>query len=225
MRALVLLSLVLLMACGRPLTEAEKSLATQIHGDTIDTSRIRFVDGALIGKTTFQRQKRPRLTCRERIFPEPTTETVTVGPAAFVLFNKVFFSKDWFAEDYLPVYPERLSLVHAMLFAHEITHVWQWQNRNKTGYTPLRAATEHTVKDDPYLFDIDNDTRFLDFAYEQQASIVEEYVCCAALDPEAPRTARLKALLRQGFPIESVNLADEVIIPWDGAQVEGICRI
>lgn len=23
-----------------------------------------------------------------------------------------------------------------MLFAHEMTHVWQWQNRDRTGYTP-----------------------------------------------------------------------------------------
>lgn len=225
MRVALLLSLFVLMSCGRPLTEAETSFAEQLHGDTIDTSRIRLVDGALIGKVTYKRQKRPRLTCRERIFPEPTSETVTVGPAAFVLFNKVFFSKDWYDKDYLPVYPERMSLVHAMIFAHEITHVWQWQNRAETGYSPLRAASEHVAQDDPYLFDIDTKTRFLDYAFEQQASIVEEYVCCASLDPHAPRTARLKSLLQDGFPLQDLRVADEVVIPWDGAQTKGICRV
>ena len=90
---------------------------------------------------------------------------------------------------------------------------------------PLRAANEHFVNDDPYLFDVDNDTNFLDFAYEQQASIIEEYVCCAALDPEAPRTARLRELLQQGLPMEALELPEKIVIPWDGAEVRGICRV
>lgn len=225
MRMLVFLSLLLLMSCGRPLSEAEKSFAEQIHGPSIDTSRIRFVEGALIGKVTYTRPKRPRLACRERIFPEPKTETVTVGPAAFVLFNKVFYSKEWYDDDYLPVYPERMSLIHAMIFAHEITHVWQWQNRDKTGYSPLKAASEHAAKEDPYLFDIETQNRFLDYDFEQQASIVEEYVCCAALDPTAPRTKRLKTLLQEGFPLQELRIPREVVLPWDGAEVKGICRV
>ena len=48
-----------------------------------------------------------------------------------------------------------------MLFAHEMTHVWQWQNRQATGYSPLRAAREHDFKADPYLYDISTKTRFL----------------------------------------------------------------
>ncbi len=225
MRVILLFCMAFLMSCGRPLTETEKSFAEQIHGPSIDTSRIRFVEGALIGKVTYTRQKRPRLACRERIFPEPTTEQVTVGPAAFVLFNKVFFSHEWYDKDYLPVYPERMSLIHAMIFAHEITHVWQWQNRATTGYSPLKAVSEHAAQDDPYLFDISTNTRFLDYAFEQQASIVEEYVCCAALDPTAPRTKRLKALLQDGFPLQELRIPNEVVLPWDGAQVRGICRV
>ena len=34
------------------------------------------------------------------------------------------------------------ALSEAMLLAHEMTHVWQWQNRKRTGYHPLRAAAE-----------------------------------------------------------------------------------
>ncbi|MEO1140633.1 MAG: hypothetical protein AAFW87_14400 [Pseudomonadota bacterium] len=225
MRVIVLLSLIVLVSCGRPLTDTEKTFAEQIHGESIDMDRIRLVNGALIGKVTYKRQKRPRIACRERIFPEPKTETVTVGPAAFVLFNKVFFSKDWYLKDYMPRYDERMYLVEAMLFAHEITHVWQWQNRAKTGYSPLKAANEHSVSDDPYLFDISTKTDFLDYGYEQQASIVEEYVCCAALDPKAPRTQRLRDLLEQAMPVGEIAIPDDVIIPWDGAETTGICRV
>ncbi|MEM6376128.1 MAG: hypothetical protein AAF686_07790 [Pseudomonadota bacterium] len=226
MRVVLLLSLMLLAACSaRPLTEGEKAFTRQIYEDSLDVDRIRLVDGALIGEVTFTRQKRPRLTCRERIYPEPKIETVTVSPAAFVLFNNVYFSKDWYLRDYLPRYEDQMYLAEAMLFAHEMAHIWQWQNRAQTGYTPLRAANEHFVNDDPYLFDVDNDTAFLDFAYEQQASIVEEYVCCAALDPKAPRTARLKQLLSQAMPIKALELPQNIIIPWKDAQTRGICRM
>lgn len=224
MRRAVLLFCLLLAACGRPLTPAEKSFATQIHGASIDVSRIRLHDGALIGKATYPRPKRPRLTCRERILPEPRGETVTVSPAAVVLYNRVFFAHDWYEDDFLPRYPEVMSLVHAMLLAHEITHVWQWQNRRRTGYSPFRSFSEHTRSADPYLFDVESRADFLDHGYEQQASIVEEYVCCAALDPDAPRTRRMAAMLREAFPLGRLTIPDKVILPWRGAQTEGICR-
>jgi len=224
MRVPLLLFCLLLAACGRPLTPAEKSFAEQIHGPSLDTARIRFVNGALIGKVTYDRPTRPRLACRERILPEPETPTVTVAPAAYVIHNKVFFSTDWYEKNFLPSYPKRMSLIHAMIFAHEITHVWQWQNRGRTGYSPLAAMNEHRGGADPYLFDIKTKTRFLDYGYEQQASIVEEFVCCATLDPGAPRTARLRQLLRGAFPMDRLIVADEVILPWKGVKTEGICR-
>jgi len=225
MRWLWLLIPLFLLSCGRPLTPTESAFATQIHGDSIDTSRIRLVDGALIGKVTYPRATRPRLTCRERILPAPTTPTVTVAPAAVVVHNKVFYARDWYEPDFMPRYPEFMSLVHAMIFAHEMTHVWQWQNRRLTGYSPLRAASEHRVSDDPYLFDISTNHDFLDYGFEQQASIVEEYVCCAALDPDAPRTARLREMLEGTFPIGDMPKPATVLLPWKDAEVKGICRI
>ena len=224
MRWFILLSCLLLLSCGRPLTPAEKSFAKQMHGDTINVSRIRFNNGALIGETTYLRQKRPRLACRERILPEPRTEKVTVSPAAFVFNNNVFFARDWYQRDYLPEYPEKIDLVSAMLFAHEIVHVWQWQNRAKTGYSPLRSAAEHSRSDDPYLFDITTNANFLDYGYEQQASIVEEYICCATLDPDAPRTKRIANMLRGAFPMSRLHIPEKVLIPWKDAEIEGICR-
>ena len=223
MRVILLLFLTL-AACGRPLTTAEKTFATQIHGPTIDTSRIRAIHGSPVGSFTMERAKRPRLACRELILPEPPDELVTVSPVAMVVHNKVFYARDWYLEDYMQDYPQKLDLLSAMLFAHEITHVWQWQNRATTGYTPLRAAREHEGGADPYLYDINTDTDFLDYAYEQQASIVEEYVCCATLDPKAPRTKRLKEMLSGAFPMGKLTIPDKVVLPWDEAETRGICR-
>lgn len=223
MRMILLVPALLLLACGRPLTPQEAAFATRLHGDTLDIARIRLHAGAPVGAVSFDRPPRPRLTCRERLLPEPRGTRVTVSPAAVVVFNRVFFAHDWYAADFLPGYPDRISLTHAMLFAHEMTHVWQWQNRALTGYSPLRAAREHRVSADPYLFEVTTGARLLDYGFEQQASIVEEYVCCATLDPAAPRTAHLRAMLAAAVPLEPLSPPAEVTLPWDGAETEGIC--
>lgn len=225
MRILLVL-LLFLAACGRPLTQTERAFAAGIHGDTLDYDRVRLHDGAPTRAVTFRRKPRPRTTCRELIFPpHPPEETViTSKPAAMALYNRMLFDKDWYLEDYLPDYPDRVGLVAAMLFAHELTHVWQWQNRKVTGYSPLRAATEHSVSDDPYLFELEDRT-FLDFAYEQQGSIVEEFVCCRALQPQGGRTRRLHSLISQVMPVAPLpqSPAYDVGLPWDGVDHKRIC--
>ena len=57
----------------------------------------------------FQRPKRPRLACRELILPEPEEEMVTVTPVAMVVHNKVFYARDWYLDDFMQSYPERLT--------------------------------------------------------------------------------------------------------------------
>ncbi|RBI77468.1 hypothetical protein DQW77_00180 [Roseovarius sp. TE539] len=225
MRLFILIaSIATLAACGRSLSTAEESFAAEIFGPSIEPARIRFIDGALVGQVTQTRAPRPRLACRERILPKPRGDTVKVSPAGVAIHNRIFFASDWYRRDYLPDWPQRMRLGSAMLLAHELTHIWQWQNREVTGYSPLRAASEHGVGTDPYLFDIDTGSEFLDFGYEQQAGIVEEYVCCAALDPHAPRTRRLAGLLRGAFPIQRLTIPDTVALPWPDAQTKDICR-
>jgi hypothetical protein len=124
-------------------------------------------------------------------------------------------------------YPERLNLVQSMLLAHELTHVWQWQNRARTGYSPWRAAAEHGRIDDPYLFDLDSSPDFLSYGFEQQGAIVEEYVCCRALAPDAARTKRLHRMLKDAFPVTDLPGArreSDVYLPWRGAELDGICN-
>lgn len=224
-RAGLLLAL-LLAGCGRPLTETETAFAARIQGDTLDTSRVRLVDGALVGEVTFVRKPRPRLTCRERLLPPAKEEKVTVSPAAVTLFNRIFLSRNWYLDDYMPGYPEKVHIVEAMLLAHELTHAWQWQNRDLTGYHPLRAAAEHQRSDDPYLFDLSTPREFLSYGYEQQGTIVEEYVCCRALAPDAARTRRLHEMLGAVFDLSDLprkGRESDVYLPWSGAKVDGIC--
>lgn len=222
----VLMILFLLASCGRPLTPNEQAFAATIFGDTLEARAARLHDGAPTRAVTFRRKPRPRTTCRELILPPPVGDTVTSKPAAVALFNRVLFDKDWYLDDYLPDYPDRIGLIAAMLLGHELTHVWQWQNRATTGYSPLRAASEHNPGVDPYLFDIDNTPEFAAFGYEQQGSIVEEFVCCRALAPQGARTERLHALVSQAMPVAALPAQSlhEVGLPWDGVDLETICR-
>lgn len=226
-RLLLISILFLVLSCGRPLTQQERAFAADIHGDTLDLDRVRLVKGAPVAAITFTRKARERVTCRERILPPVKEETVTGKPAAVALFNKVYFTRDWYLDDYMAKHPEQINLVAAMLLAHELTHVWQWQNRATTGYHPLRAAAEHGGQRDPYLFDLETSPDFLAYGFEQQGAIVEEYVCCRALDPDAPRTQRLHHMLSPHFDVSTLPGArreSAVVLPWAGAEVEGICR-
>lgn len=225
MRLVIVLLLLMLAACGRPLTETEVAFASRIQGSTLDTSRVRLMDGALVGEVTFLRKPRPRVTCRALLLPPAKEEIVTTSPAAVTLFNRIFMTKDWYLPDYLPDYPEKLYIVEAMLLAHELTHAWQWQNRKITGYHPLRAAAEHQRSDDPYLFDLSTPQNFLAYGYEQQGTIVEEYVCCRSLAPDAARTTRLHDMLSEVFDVAPLPARREsdVYLPWKGAELDGIC--
>ena len=64
LRAVPVALLCLLAACGRPMTQTEIAFSQGLHGDTLDTGRVRLVRGALVGSVTFMRKPRPRETCR-----------------------------------------------------------------------------------------------------------------------------------------------------------------
>lgn len=227
MLRILFLSFLLLAACGRPLTPNERAFAVALLGDQLNTDRVRLVEGAPVGAITFHRKPRPRVTCRELILPPVTEAIVTAKPAAVTLFNTVMFVRDWYSTDYLRGYPQRIHLTAAMLLGHELVHVWQWQNRARTGYSPLRAAAEHGRSEDPYLFELDGPADFLAYGYEQQGSIVEEYICCRALAPDAARTKRLHGMLKAAFPVSDLPKGGrrerDVLLPWKGAELDGIC--
>ncbi|QBY00692.1 hypothetical protein E2K80_08065 [Rhodophyticola sp. CCM32] len=226
MRLTVFLICLTLAACGRPLTPAERAFVSGVQGPGLDVDHVRIVENPLIGLSTRSYPVRPRTTCRERIFPEPEGETIEGRVAGVVLFNRLHVREDYAIPDYIRTADGGMHLVAAMFFAHEMTHIWQWQNREITGYHPARAFAEHLRTEDPYLFDGDSTFAFLDYGYEQQASLVEEYVCCRTLDPDGARTGRLERLLQQVMPVTPLQSSSDgvrVYLPWEGVELQGIC--
>ncbi|HID66825.1 MAG TPA: hypothetical protein EYP31_00775 [Roseibacterium sp.] len=227
MRTLFLILLALsLAACGRPLTTAEAVYMAELQGGTFDPGAVRIIRNPLVGLFTQTYPTRPPTTCRERIFPAPEEDYISARTGGIVLFNTLHLREDLVLPDYTRFPDGTRSLVAAMFFAHEMTHIWQWQNRAQTRYHPFRALWEHANVEDPYLFSNDDPRPFLNYGFEQQASLVEEYVCCRATDPRGARTARLEALIGQVMPVTPLrNRADStpIYLPWEDAPIAGIC--
>lgn len=224
-RALALTVLLLLVACStRPMTGAEQAFSATVQGSALESGAVRVTRGALIAGFPSTREPRPYVSCRERIRPRETQQKVRWSVAGFVVGQHLFVSRSTWKRDFLADYPATLPLDDAMFFAHEMTHVWQWQHRGSTGYSPWRAASEHGAKDDPYLFELVPGRAFDAYGFEQQASLVEEFVCCRALDPEGARTDDLYELLAPAFPdLARRSMATGVTLRWDEAETQGIC--
>ncbi len=221
MRRIIAL-LLFVAACGRPLSVAETDLAARLFGATLDTTAVRLHRTGLVGLTTHRFAVRPQTTCRERIVPPPEGTHETGRVAGVALWNHLHVRANLYRSDFVRRDDGAMTLGTAMFLAHELTHVWQWQNRARTLYSPWRVGAEHRPGVDPYLFDTGSNPRFLDYGYEQQASLVEEYVCCMALHPDGARTVRLHALLAQ--VMAPGDLPDvPVVLPWEGVDRRGIC--
>ena len=130
-------------------------------------------------------------------------------PAAFVLRDDVFFSYDFYLSDTFAGFPESVPYPSALIMAHELVHVWQWQNRARTGYTIRGSAGETVATVDPYWFTAARDAEFLTFGYEQQGAIVQDFVCYALFDAEDPKRDELAALLRPVLPVDGFLAALE----------------
>ena len=223
--AILTLALLGLAACtSRPLTPSEQAFTATVQGPALDAAAVTVTKGALIAGFPGSRKPRPYATCRERIWPPETTRKVRWTVAGFALRDHLYVSRRKWQDDFLAGYPESLKLADAMFLAHELTHVWQWQHKAQTGYSAFAAASEHGDSDDPYRFDLTPGKPFLSYGYEQQAALVEEFVCCRALDPDGARTESLHALLEPHFPgLPRTAHGADVILPWPKAQTRGIC--
>ena len=127
--------LLALAACSRPLTEAEHLFATDLFGDTLNVEKVRVSQGLGLTpppKTIPASVKKLRGTKEACVrTPQPRG----AQPAqAFALRNGVFFSNALYSSDMVLTWPRGMRLPQALIFAHELTHVWQWQNRGRTGY-------------------------------------------------------------------------------------------
>jgi hypothetical protein len=195
-----------LAACGRPMTPTEVQFARDVFGPGLDTSIVVVARGAGLtppGKTRLTKVTRERGT--ERACVRVARKKGKHAPApAFAFRNKVHFDTGLYSSDMVLEWPDALRVPNAIIFAHELTHVWQWQNRDRTGYTPFRALAESIRLVDPYIA-ASGQAEFFSYGYEQQAAMVEDYLCFAFANPNHPRRAELRAILAPVFPIAELD--------------------
>lgn len=196
--------------CSRPLTEGEAAVGRALFGDELDVSRVRLARGLGFAPPPGARAEKvvvvPReyLTCERQ--PITTLEQKLVPPAAFVLWNRIHWNSNLWRADLMGGYPEHgVPVSHFLILAHELVHVWQWQNRDKTGYAPWRAFREGVTSFDPYVYDISRQKPFAEYGYEQQARILEDWLCWRVLDPDHPKRWALERILAPHFPLERVD--------------------
>ena len=201
--------------CARGLAPAEAAFAEALFGDSLDQGQI--VVQAGVGLTPLPRPapapavqdpppppgKLPEGVC-ERV---PSPRQGFQWPAGMVIWNQVFLRRDFYRADMLERWPEAVPMPHALLMAHELVHVWQWQNRARTRYDPATSGAESVRSRDPYWYVPDADREFLTYGFEQQAAMIEDYVCYTMFAPKAPRRAELRALIHPVLPLDRFDLA------------------
>ena len=193
-----------LAGCARTLTPAEKAFANDLFGPSLDTSKVVIAHG--LGLTPLYKTKPGTVRLVEGTdkaclrTPQPRGAQ---PPQAFAYKNRMHFDDQLYSSDMVIDWPGKLRVPQALILAHELTHVWQWQNRRRTGYSPARAAAESWELADPYFSD--EEGAFFDFGFEQQAAIVEDYVCFAFANPNHPRRDELRQILSPVFPIRNFD--------------------
>ncbi len=211
MNRLALALLLVLAACARPLTPGETRFARDMFGDTLDPARVRVHSGA--GLTPLPRPEPapepPAQASHADIPPGFCTRTPQPRqirwPAAFALGNSVFFKREYYAADTFPNWPDQILLPQSFLMTHELVHVWQWQNRATTRYSPLRPLAEAARRADPYYWDGTGPRPFQAYGFEQQAALIEDYLCYRLFEPTSPRLAELRAILAPVLPPERLE--------------------
>lgn len=208
LRLLPLLCVLSLAACARPLSEAEETFARDLFGPSLDTRGVTISQGlGLVPpmKTVPASLQVVRGTDQACVrTPQPRGAQ---PPQAFALWNRMHFDSTLYSSDMALGWPEGLRFPNAIILAHELTHVWQWQNRALTGYSPARAVAESWRLADPYFAPPGAAAVFFAFGYEQQAAIVEDFVCFTIANPDHPRRAELREILAPVLPVEAFEAA------------------
>lgn len=132
---------------SRPLTEGEVTLARSVFGDSIDYGSVKISDQKFMGLP---------------FLPEGTA----MAPNGS-LYMPGCYREDYSAED----------TIGQSLFIHEMTHVWQYQNKVLNPIpTAAKLAVRHKFNySAAYAYTLDEDKDLLDYNMEQQATIVQDY--------------------------------------------------
>lgn len=203
---------VALSACSRPLTPNERRFADDVIGPTLNKDAVRVSQG-------FGFAPPPR-TPAEPVNAHPVGSEIHPGfcdrtapqapsgpPPAWAVYNRISLTAPIYQPDTATDWPHVAQFPQALIMAHEMVHVWQWQNRGRTGYRPMRAALESVLNMDPYFYVPDSESGLLNYGFEQQAALLEDYMCYALYDPKNPRRAALRPILTPYFPLDRLDAA------------------
>lgn len=197
--------LLMLAGCGRPLAPNERAFAEEVFRDDLNLDRVRVVHG-------FNPRPVPRQVREVDVIPRQSgicdriaPATVRPPPGAWALYNQVHFAREFYLSESMPHWPKGMLLPQGLMLLHELVHVWQWQNRSRTGYRPIRAALESVLFQDPYFNLPSDDAPFLDRGFEQQAALLEDYVCFALFDPSNARRAKIRPFIAPFFRMDRID--------------------
>ena len=210
--ATLIVMYVAVSACSRPLTPNERRFAEDVIGPSLNTSAVRVSQGLGVAPAPKTPAEPPNAhPVGSEIHPgfcDRTAPSAPSGPPpAWALYNRISLTAPIYQPDTASDWPKEAQFPQALIMAHELVHVWQWQNRAQTRYGPMWAALESIVNMDPYFYVPGDDAGLLDYGYEQQAALLEDYLCYALYDPENPRRAMLRPILTPHFPLDRLDAA------------------
>lgn len=201
----VLLSL---PACSRLMTDGEISYNQAIFTEELSFGDVRFSGQKARGMRRAQKQLAKEVEGMLAVSDEDENASRLVsalpslfGAAAIAVGNTVYFDSEVYSDDFA----KSLYDSDRWLMAHEVTHVWQWQNRTQTGYSFAKVVSEHLeFGDEVYEYTLVNGKRFSEYRFEQQGRIVQCFAMLQQLRPNDPLTLRHEKLIRAEFPLDSV---------------------
>jgi len=214
-RILVVLTFAIFATSCRNLTSDEKTALHAALGPEVELSNVLIIppasksDRATV-QERLQRQMKleramgitdNRYTDRQiRSFASNLTSrkayAVAVGTKIFYL-NPSFYKDNMAAN-----WPKERNLNDLSNLLHEYFHIWQYTNRKRTGYSLSGIVAEHIKYGaDVYRYNLKTHDNLLDFRFEQQAKIAEDYFLACFDVVVRPGCSRLRKMMNTVFDI------------------------
>lgn len=206
-------AMALLPGC-RALTVNETAFANKIYAGTVDLELVRLyrlslwrnrTDANLRKELAADLDRNPQLAAtveNREAFLDKAANALSPQAEALVLGNRIYYAAGAYSRDFAAGFSTKANVTDLALLAHELVHVWQHQNRDRTGYSLLAIALERLQYKEPYKYEITPGKRFLDYRFEQQGAIMQRYVFMSYWPSDPAALRRHRALLEQEFDLQ-----------------------
>ncbi|RWM15687.1 hypothetical protein [Mesorhizobium sp.] len=220
-RVLLTLAMIGMLVSCRTLTQDERTFLETIY--QTDVAR-RPVDLAAVHVSCLtSSEDEARREIHQRIKSDLRSGTIKIRQASYdaaqlseaasssllsgnglTIGNNIYFKDEFCAVNLAAGYPTYQDIHLLARLAHEIMHVWQFQNSKITGYSFLRIAIERiSLGEAAYDYKpLQPGRPFLAYRFEQQGQIVEDYVVYAHTNPA--EAARYRRLISKALDIDAM---------------------